>query len=152
MSRVQQLKESYSSICGFEAVGVGAEVIVEVEFQLGLRLPVDFTEIARFYSGDLLGSIEHHAISVSGSANTIVAETLRLRKAVGLPTRFVVMAEPPESLIVMDALSSEVIWCDAFDVHNLATGNKLHKPQVWRSYSEFFEHLLGEEKDERLGN
>lgn len=145
MTRLQQQQESYSSFCGLHPVA--AAEMDEIERMLGLRLPVDFKEITRFYSGDLLGTTEHHHISASGSENTIVAETLRIRKAVGLPTRFVVIAEPPESVIVMDASNSEVIWCDACDIHNLAAGNKLHKPIVWQSYSDFFDSLLEEEKD-----
>jgi hypothetical protein len=64
--------------------------------------------------------------------------TLRLRTSVGLPHEYVVLAEPAESLIVMDSGSSEVFWIDASDAKRLADPRLLRKPQVFQSYADFF--------------
>jgi hypothetical protein len=149
MPKIDELKERYRVLYGNE--GVGESTLSEIEAALGLTLPQDFKEIARFFRGGFLGGKSHHAIDISGPANNIVGETLRLRNAIGLPTKFVVIAEPAESLIVMEtgAESSNIIWCDAFDAKNLADAAGLRNPQVWPSYSVFFEYLVNEEEDER---
>ena len=118
---------------------------------MSLKLSQGFREIALFFRGGFLGGKSHHAIANGGPANNIVEETLRLRNAIGLPARFVVIAEPSESLIVMEngKDGSRVIWCDAFDVKNLENPEKLRSPKIWPSYSEFFAFLLNEEERER---
>jgi hypothetical protein len=122
-----------------------------IENALSLKLPGDFRKIATFYSGGFLGGKSHNAITLIGPGNNIVDETLRLRAEIGLPHQFIVIAEPPESLIVLDTSNqgSKVIWCDAPDVRNLANLEILRKPDIWASYYDFFEYLLQEEEDER---
>jgi hypothetical protein len=67
-----------------------------------------------------------------------------------------ILAEPPESLIVLDCESKThgtpaVIWCDAQEVRRLNDVTTLSKPGVWQSYMDFFKHLLKEEETERWG-
>ena len=50
----------------------------------------------------------------------IIDETIRLREAVNLPMRFIVLAEPPESLIVLDTKNiPSVIWFDTVDISRI---------------------------------
>ncbi len=80
-------------------------------------------------------------------------ETLRLRSAIDLPHRFIVLAQPSESLIVLDVESEGVIWCDNYDVPRLDDSSKmLGTPDTWPRYAEFFEFLLDEEEEERNMN
>jgi len=75
---------------------------------------------------------------------------LRLRSAIDLPHRFVVLAEPAESLIVLDVDSGVVTWCGNFDVSRLDDSSKmLGKATTWPSYADFFAFLLDEEGEER---
>jgi hypothetical protein len=128
-------------------------VLQELERSLGVILPNDFKEIAAFYSGGIVGGISHNAIATSGPATNIFEETVRLRQALNLPRSLVVLAEPAESLIIMDTSASEgspaVMWIDASDARDLAGLEGLHDPQLWRSYTDFFDFLLVREVEER---
>jgi len=149
MPNINKLRERYVALYGNEPAD-GA-MLVGIEKALGVSLPEDFREIARFFRGGFFGGKSHHAIANSGPANNIVEETVRLRKAIDLPTRFVVIAEPAESLMVMETGdgNSRVIWCDAVDARNLTNIETLHNPQIWANYSTFFEYLVEEEEGER---
>ena len=80
----------------------------------------------------------------------MVDETLRLRRAIDMPHRFVALAEPPSSLIVLDCDSGQVIWCDATDASRLNNlSSTIIAPEIWPSYAAFFEYLLDVEEKER---
>ena len=144
MADINILKERYELIFGAEPSG--DRVISKIEDQLGITLPSDFKAISKFYSGGLIGQISHHEIACDGAATNIVKETLRLRNAIGLKKNFVVLAEPSESLIVLNLLDQpSVIWCDAIDVANLDSMEFNSQPDTWNSYSDFIECLLDEE-------
>ncbi|KZE38945.1 hypothetical protein AV656_08580 [Bhargavaea cecembensis] len=141
------LKQRYINLYPDE--GTSDRELEEIEKTLNIRLPITFREISAYYNGGLLGGISHFSIPDDRKPN-VKDETLRLRKTVGLPSRFVVLAEPPESLIVMDTSGTpEVIWLDAMDVTNLAGRTFTSPPDVWETYGEFFETLLAEEEEER---
>lgn len=126
------------------------DAIAGLESSLDVTLPDDVKEISRFFRGTLLGGIGHYLFDGSSSSTNIVHETTRLRSAIDLPRRFIVLAEPDESLIVLDVDSGIVTWCDNFDVSRLdGSSEMLGKPDTWPSYAEFFEHLLDEEAEER---
>lgn len=126
------------------------DAIAGLESSLDVTLPDDVKAISQFFRGDLLGGISHYSFDGSSSATNIVNETTRLRSAIGLPHRFIVLAEPAESLIVLDVDSGVVTWCDNFDVSRLnGSSEMLGKPDTWPSYAEFFEYLLDEEGEER---
>jgi hypothetical protein len=141
MQDIEALRKRYVRLYGDE--GVAEQDLGAIESSLNLCLPEDFRRIARFFGGGCLGT-SHHAIAPGGPADNVVEETLRLRTSVGLPHGYVVLAEPAESLIVMDSGSSEVFWIDASDANRLADPRLLRKPQVFQSYADFFERLLGE--------
>ncbi|RJG37254.1 SMI1/KNR4 family protein [Motilimonas pumila] len=147
MVDIIDLKNRYDAIYGCEAVD--ERVVSNIEVQLGLTLPSDFKEISLFYSGGLLGGVSHHEIACIGDATNIVQETLTLRDAIGLQDNFIVIAEPSESLIVLNVAGNpSVIWCDAVEAKNLNSMNFANQPETWESYSDFFDYLIVEEEDE----
>ncbi|PIB16382.1 SMI1/KNR4 family protein [Vibrio rotiferianus] len=143
MNSFTKLKSRYEDLYGNEPCADGT--IDAVENKLGLHLPEDFRVISGFYSGGVLGGISHHEIAAEGSATNVVNETLRLRTTTNLPNEFVVIAEPPSGLIVMNVKNDKVIWCDSTDVNGLGTDSCIN-PDVWDSYSDFFCYLLDEEE------
>jgi hypothetical protein len=146
--KITQMRQRYTTFFGEEPLRLG--VIADLESTLGLILPDDMKSITQFYSGGIVGGISHNAFDSIGPATNIVNETQRLRSGIDLPHRFVVLAEPDESLIVLDVDSGAVTWCGYFDVSRLGDSSKmLGKPSTWPSYADFFEHLLDIEGEER---
>ncbi len=143
------LRERYLSFFGEEPAT--ADAVQVIESALKVKLPEDLKEIAKFYSGGMLGGISHAGIDESG----IIAETQRLRSAINLPHRFLFLAEPAESFIALDCEGGAngvptVIWCDAHDVDHLDDLQTMsNPPETWPSYSAFFSYLLDEEEEER---
>jgi hypothetical protein len=130
--------------------GTQAAVLSQIESRLGLALPADFRRIAEFFDGSGINTLPLYSIDAGGDSWSIVEQTLRLRTAISLPKPFVVLAEPPESLIVMNcAEGGRVLWIDASDAGRLATSDTLRKPDEWPSFAEFFAHLLDEEDLDR---
>jgi hypothetical protein len=148
---LDQLRSRYIALYGPDPVGKG--VLEQMESELGINFPSDFRTIATFYSGGIVGGISHHAIAHGGNANNITTETMRLRKAVRLPHSIVILAEPPESLIVLETEHAKdqpgVFWIDDSDVSRLSEKGTIRCPQVWPSYSDFFQFLLEREADDR---
>jgi hypothetical protein len=144
--KINELKQRYVEL--FSNEGVDTQTLVNIQKRLDVLFPIDFIEIAKFYSGGILGGISHFSIAMTGPADNIVNETIRLRSSTGLPSRYVVIAEPPESLIVLDTFANggpSVIWLDSTDIGNIKKGNSLSSPTLWKTYSEFFEYLINEE-------
>lgn len=142
-----RLRQRYVSLFGEEPSPIGA--IEALQTSLDLKLPGDVVTIAKFYRGGFIGGKSHHAFA-TGAASNITDETQRLRAAANLPHRFIVLAEPANSLIVLDVESSVVTWCDANDVVHLNDSSKMSSPpETWPSYADFFSYLLDEEEDER---
>jgi hypothetical protein len=140
-----ELKSRYVAICGAEPCSENE--LHNIEKALGLKLPSDFKQVSRFYSGGLLGGISHHEIAASGNASNVVDETLRIRAAIGLERHYVVLAEPSGSIIVLDASAHPaVIWCDAVDAVNINSCKFSTSPDVWENYADFFSYLLEEEE------
>ena len=148
----EEVRERYVRLFGEEGVEHGE--CPAIETTLGISLPQDLKRIATFYSGGLLGGISHHALATRGPATNVAEETTRLRAAAALPKEFVVLAEPPDSLIVLNTTQpaekgTPVIWCSAFDIPRLARTDSLTKPEIWPDYYSFFRHLLDEEEEQR---
>lgn len=148
MARLQELNERYSNL--YPSDGIDEGILNEIEDILKITLPKDFCQISDFYSGGLLGGISIFAVAHQGISPNIVEETLRLRNEINLPSRYVVLAEPPESLIVMDTEKTpSVIWCDATDAERISNMSFITEPQTWDCYLEFFTKLLEDEEDEQ---
>jgi hypothetical protein len=149
MSTIDKLREVYESL--FPIDGINEEEINEIRTALNVCLPEDFCEIASFYSGGLLGGISIHSFANSGSSTSIINETLRLRNSIHLPLRFVVLAEPAESLIVMDTQNTpSIIWCDAVEASKLDNRSFASKPDEWNTFTEFFAQMLEDEEEEQM--
>ncbi len=149
MSKIQELKKRYIHL--YNSDGVEEVTLNKIEEILKLKLPNNFRQIASFYSGGLLGGISLFAVIHENISPNIVEETLRLRDAINLPLNFVVLSEPPESLIVMDTQNTpSVIWCDATDVVRLHDKSFITPPQTWNSYLDFFNNILEDEEDEQM--
>lgn len=149
MADVQELKQRYMQICNCD--GIDGTILNKIEETLKLKLPEDFRGIASFYSGGLLGGISVFAVAYENINPNIVDETIRLRKAIKLPMHYVVLAEPPESLIVMDVENTpSIIWCDATDAVRLNDKSFIKPPQTWSNYMEFFTTLVEDEEEEQL--
>ena len=150
MASVEELKQRYVQLNSID--GIDEFVLQKIEGVLKVKkLPAEFRQISDFFSGGLLGGIDNFAFAYEGISPNIVEETLRLRAAIKLPTRFIVLAEPPESLIVMDTENTpSVIWCDATDAERISTLDFVTEPQKWNTYLDFFNTMLDDEEDERI--
>lgn len=128
--------------------GIDNKELLEIERKLTIKLPESFCEIATFFSGGLLGDISNYSFTSVNNSPNIIDETIRLREAVNLPMRFIVLAEPPESLIVLDTKNiPAVIWFDAVDISRIEGKSFITKPDEWDSYADYFEELLEEEEN-----
>ncbi|MDC3742585.1 SMI1/KNR4 family protein [Pseudomonas syringae pv. syringae] len=145
MFNIESLKEKYKAY--YDLDSGSKETLESIEKELAIKLPLDFKQIAMFYNGGLLGGISHHAISSDTNPLNIVDETLRLRKSINLADDYIVLAEPAESIIVLDVSSvPAVIWCDAIDAENINTKKFSTPPDSWDSYASFFFYLLDREE------
>mgnify|MGYP003436924492 CR=1 FL=1 len=80
----------------------------------------------------------------------IIEETLRIRKAVGIPDRFIVLAEHDMSVFVMDTENKpSILWIDSIEITKLEEQDFISKPDIWDDFSDFFEYLLDDEEEER---
>jgi hypothetical protein len=148
MASIQELRKKYMHL--YPSDGIDECVIRRIEDILKIKLPEDFWQIADFYSGGLLGGISGFSFAYEDITPNIVEETLRLRKAIKLPSRYIVLAEPPESLIVMDTENTpSIIWCDATDAIRISDMSFITRPQTWSTYLEFFAELLEDEEAEQ---
>jgi hypothetical protein len=149
MPSIQELNKRYTNL--YPSDGIDESILRKIEDILKITLPKDFRQITNFYSGGLLGGISIFAVAFEGITPNIVEETIRLRNTIKLPSCFIVLAEPPESLIVMDTENTpSIIWCDATDVERIINMSFITEPQTWNSYLEFFEKLLEDEEEEQL--
>lgn len=149
---IEALKERYTRLFG--AHSTPSNNLDTLEAQLGIVLPDDFKTIAGFFSGGIVGGIALHSTTCGAPYDYILDETTEIRKAIGLPHDFQILAEPAERLIAMEVRTdsvgdSRVIWLDATDAELLHDVASLHSPDIWNSYPEFLAWLLDEEEDER---
>ena len=143
-----EMKKRYEAL--YSDDGINNEELIEIEKMLEVELPETFCEISIFFSGGYLGSISNYSFSRVGNSLNIIDETIRLRESVNLPTRFVVLAEPSESLIVMDTKNTpSVIWFDAVEISELEKKSFTSKPDEWETYANYFNAQLEEEEEEQ---
>ena len=147
MDTIRELRIKYESLLPVD--GIDDNAINEIQTSLNVCLPEDFCEIASFYSGGFLGGISNYSFTNSDDSTNIINETIRLRNSINLPLRFVVLAEPAESLIVMDTQNTpSIIWCDAVEISKLHNKSFISKPDEWNTYTEFFAQLLKDEEEQ----
>ncbi len=146
---LNDLRDRYITLFGGEEP-TPPEDLTKLENDLGINLPANVKEVASFYSGGLLGGISIFNFCVQNNQENILSENLRLREAINLPDRFLVFAEPPESLLFLDIDTGKVWMIDATDANKLSLGiQKFHNPDIWNNYVDFFDYLLSEEDEER---
>lgn len=146
MKSIPSIRERYDLL--FTDDVIAPQAVARIEQQLQLQLPDDFKEIASFYNGGLLGGIS--IFSYNDHHPNLIEETLRLRKDIQLPHSFLFLAEPAESMIVLDtAQTPAVIWCDSIDAHQLHNRSFQIAPDTWNTFSDFFEYLLTQEEEEQ---
>ncbi|MEO3943821.1 SMI1/KNR4 family protein [Gorillibacterium sp. CAU 1737] len=147
MKSVEELRARYGRL--YPEDGVDENVLRTIEDILQVKLPDDFSGIATFFSGGSLGGISCFAFGHEDITPTIVEETLRHRTAIKLPPNFIVLAEPPASLIIMDVYHHpSVIWCDATDAERIQTKSFISPPDTWNTYTDFFAALVENEEEE----
>lgn len=148
MPDLEVLKRRYLAMN--DARPIPANVLDEITSELGLQLPDDFHKIGMFFDGGGIHVMALHSLAGNSPKLNPVSETLRLRSAIGLPPNWLVLGEPPESLLLMDcAAGGRVIWIDATDVKRIGSQSLLRQPDSWNSFAEFFEYLLDEEEEDR---
>jgi hypothetical protein len=88
----------------------------------------------------------------SGFPEGIIKNT-KLYREKGLPHKYVVLADEGDAgFVLMETQDppkklSPVIWCDYEDMLNLCAGEKFkYKPDIWPSFTAFFEYLVTEEE------
>lgn len=86
MLNVDDIRERYNQL--YPEDGVMENTLERIEDILQLKLPTDFRNIAKFYSGGLLGGISCFAFTHEHITPNIVDETLRLRTSINLPSNF----------------------------------------------------------------
>ncbi len=149
MLEITDLKRRFLNL--MKQDGINEIQLEEIEKTLNIVLPKDFKEIASFFSGGSFGIIDNYNFAKTCEGGNIADETLRLREAINLPANFIVLSEPPESLIVMDLKEKpSIIWCDANDASNLEHKSFCNEPNVWEDYSEYFNELLSDEEEDKL--
>jgi hypothetical protein len=119
-----------------------------MEGELGVALPRAFVAVLGFFNGSGIAVLPLHAIA-SNPATNVISETLRLRVQIGLPQQFVVLGEPPESILLLDCEEGGVVWCDAIDAPRLGKEPLRVTPKRWVDFFAFVAHLLDEEEADR---
>jgi len=144
---MNELLNKYRAL--YDIDGISKDYLDKIEYDLQIKLPNDFREVSSFYSGGDVGGKNIHSFLFSDSTN-LIGETLRIREAVGLPSRFVVIAEQDESIIVMDTENKpSIIWLDSVEITKLEEQDFISEPDVWENFSDFFNHILDDEEEER---
>lgn len=143
MKNLSELKMKYLGV--FPEDSLNQDELNAIEKRLGVTLPSDFKEISKYFSGGSVGLIEFYDFKDNNDIN-IVDETLRLRESIHLPEQYIVLAEPPESIVLMDIKNiPAIIWCDSIDVENINSNDYSSQPDTWESFSDLFYDMLLEE-------
>lgn len=148
MADIDELRSRYVALNGTCPASV--QLLDDIESELQVDLPAEFRQVCKFFDGGGIDVIPLFSLAGNAPRLNPLHETLRLRAAVRLPSNLLVLAEPPESLILMNCSDGgRVLWIDAIDVERIATEQFSRDPESWVSFSDFFSHLLDEEEAER---
>ena len=129
---------------------LGSKGLEALERELGFALPEAFRRVSTVYSGGLLGEMDVFSFHPAAPAPTVGSCTNYLRERGLIAPKDVVLAEPPESLVVWrDAdIDGVVLWLGAHDVERvLALGEEpISDVDEWPSFGWFLESCLLEEE------
>jgi hypothetical protein len=146
MIDIAQLRALYVQLNGSRPAD--QQFIDRITKELEITLPHDFVAGSEFFDGSGVAVLALHPISPSIATN-ILSETIRLRISINLPKQFLVLGEPPGSLLTLNCVTGEVVWCDASEVTNLREFERVRSPQIWGTYREFLYSVLQDEKNDR---
>ncbi|MFJ3461716.1 SMI1/KNR4 family protein [Achromobacter spanius] len=148
MASIDELRMRYAELNGIRPAST--EFLDKIESLLELRLPRAFRLVCEFFDGAGIYTIPLFSLSGTAPRLNPLSETERLRIKVGLPKNYLVLAEPPASLIVMDCDGEGAItWLDAIDAERIGERAFSRPPDCWHSFEEFFCYLLDEEFADR---
>ncbi len=146
---IEEIKNRYLALYPSDD-GVDMQNMIELEQSLNMKFPKDFFEISQFYSGGQLGDVSLYSFNIN-EVDNILEKTFLLRKTNKLPNKFIVLAEPDESLIVMDMENKpRILWINSTDIDNLSKNRFEMKPDIWQTFSDFFIQLLKQEEEDNL--
>lgn len=149
----KKLKTRYMEL--FPKKGINCNEIEALQQELGVVFPEDLNEILTYFDG--YHDVGHLSLFTfqKGSNWSVSKKTKFFRKKIGLPNRYLVLKEGDESFIVLETqdtstLAAPVYWIGLSDVDNLVAGKSLiDDPIVYKTFADFFEFLLDEERAER---
>ena len=145
--RLSRIVERYTRIYKAEPEKNGSFDAIEAE--LDVRLPQDMREIGSFYSGGIVGPIEHLSFRRGKGAN-VLDVTASYRDKLGLPDGYVILSAPPGSIIVLETDraqpdASRVLWLDDEDAFRLARNEPMqYEVTEFPDYATFFEFMVAE--------
>ena len=143
MKDINEIKLKYLEI--FPDDGLIEKEIEIIEESLKVNLPNDFRIISQFFSGGNLGIIDFFDFKRNNPLN-IIDETIRLRETLHLPNQFIILAEPSESIVILDLYKRpSIIWCDAVEINKINERDFDNPPDVWECFSDLFYDMLMEE-------
>jgi len=129
------------------------DAVQQIEEALGVVLPHDFREIARFFRGGDLGGVTHYDIAPQGP-KSLVRKTIDARRSLHLNPQFVLLAEPPRRFVFLATDPKEpsggTVWSfDSMDRQAIAPGfradadiENVTEEYRFRCYAEFFGELV----------
>jgi hypothetical protein len=88
---------------------------------------------------------------LSESTYGVVAQTLNLRRDLGLPKNMIYLSNDGTSCVLMSCCGDheEVYWILSEDVYNLCENKPLeYNPKIFLTFPEFFEFLLNQREEE----
>ncbi len=158
IEKLENLKTRFNLLFPSEKKsGLTKNITNQIEQKLEIKLPSDFCCISQFFRGD------NGPVFPSGmySYNPLVSDwnicdqTITLKKSVRLPRNLIILAEPSESVIIMQiednlGITSKVYWLSTGDAYNLIEGKPLvDNPIIYPTFTDFFSYLLDEEEKQR---
>ncbi len=138
-----KLKQRYATL--LDDKGCSPDKIQAIATALALKLPDDFTAIARFFSDGSLGDMDFFSFTRDCAPN-IVDETLRLRQAVALPQRYVFLAEFAKSVVLYDTEQSCAFWFWVAELPAFIHDATAVESDVWTSFTDLFAECLDDEE------
>lgn len=146
MCNLVELKQSYLKMK--DENGISENDIRNIEEKLNVQLPYDFKNIATYFRGGTLGTLDTYDF-----LDSIIDETLKMRKAFTISHQYIVLAQDDESVLLLDTVQYPgIIWCDIDDVFNLCSSKFIRQPDIWGSYSDFFHEMILSDIDRRKCN
>lgn len=146
MCNLVELKQSYLKLK--DENGISENDIRNIEEKLNVHLPYDFKNIATYFRGGILGTLDTYDF-----IDSIIDETLKMRKDLTISHQYIVLAQDDESVLLLDTVQYPgIIWCDLDDIMNLCSNKFMKQPDIWGSYSDFFHEMMDTDINRKKAN